>query len=101
MWVVLPPAFWPKAWHDQGLKQPVLRLRKALYGLQRSGFDWAKKANAVLSNLGWILVPDVVDAVYTFREGSSMCIMALYVDDILAAGPGPMLVKSLNAIRGV
>ena len=101
VWVVLPPAFWPKDWHDRGLKQPVLRLRKALYGLQRSGFDWAKKANAVLSNLGWVLVPDVVDAVYTLREGSSMCIMALYVDDILAAGPGPMLVKSLNAIRGV
>ena len=101
VWVVLPPAFWPQDWHDRGLKQPVLRLRKALYGLQRSGFDWAKKANAVLSTLGWVLVPDVVDAVYTLREGSSMCIMALYVDDILAAGPGPMLVKSLNAIRGV
>ena len=86
---------------DRGIKQPVLPLRKALYGLQRSGFDWAKKANKVLSNLGWQLVPDVVDAVYVLREGKSMCIMALYVDDILAAGPGPTLVKSLNAIRGV
>ena len=100
VWVVLPPAFWPEAWRKRGMKQPVLRLRKALYGLQRSGFDWAKKAHKVLSNLGWQIVPDVVDALYVLREGRSMCIMALYVDDILAAGPGPMLVKSLNAIRG-
>ena len=100
VWVVLPPACWPKAWHDRGLKQPVLRLRKALYGLQRSGFDWAKKAHKVFSNLGWQVVPDVVDAVYVLRQGKSLCIMASYVDDILAAGPGPMLVKALNAIRG-
>jgi len=101
VWVVLPPVLWPKAWHDRGMKQPVLRLRKALYGLQRSGFDWAKKAHKVLSSLGWQVVPDVVDAVYILREGKSTCILALYVDDILAAGPGKMLVSALNAIRGV
>ena len=101
-WVVLPPAFWRKAWHERGLKQPVLRLRKAIYGLhQRSGFDWAKKAHKVRSNLGWQVVPDVVDAVYILRQGKSLCIMALYVDDILAAGPGPVLVKVVYAIRGV
>ena len=101
VWVVLPPAFWPDAWHKRGFRQPVLRLRKALYGLQRSGFDWAMKAHKVLSGHGWKIIPNVVDAVYVLKEGTSICLMALYVDDILAAGPGDMLVKALNAIRGV
>jgi len=100
VWVVLPPTLWPKSWKDKGMRQPVLRLRKALYGLQRSGFDWAKKAHSVLSNLGWVIIPDVVDAVYVLRDGSRVCILALYVDDLLAAGPGAMLVTAMNAIRG-
>jgi len=101
VWVVLPPTLWPEAWRDKGFRQPVLRLRKALYGLQRSGFDWAKKAHSVLSNLGWAIIPDVVDAVYILRRDGQICILALYVDDILAAGPSTMLVNALNAIRGV
>jgi len=100
VWVVLPPSLWPQSWRNKGYKQPVLRLRKALYGLQRSGFDWAKRAHSVLSSLGWTVIPDVVDAVYIKRDGKQVCILALYVDDILASGPSDMLVSSLNAIRG-
>ena len=100
MWIVLPPSLWPEWWSEKGYKQPVLRLRKALYGLQRSGFDWAKKAHSVLTAAGWTVIPDVVDAVYIKRDGSKVCIMALYVDDILASGPSDMLTEALNAIRG-
>ena len=79
----------------------MLRWPKAFCGLQRSGFDWAKKAHSVLTAAGWTVIPDVVDAVYIKRDGAKVCIMALYVDDILASGPSDMLSEALDAIRGV
>ena len=97
VWLVLPPLCWPASWRGK-YKQPVLRLRKAMYGLQRSGFDWAKRAHSVLSKHGWVLVPDVIDCVYMLSSSEGICVLALYVDDILASGPESMLLESLAAI---
>ena len=99
--IVLPPTLWPESWRNRGLKRPVLRLRRALYGLQRSGFDWAEKAHDVLSAHGWQVIPDVVDSMYMLQKKGQTCILALYVDDTLASGPRELLRESLNAIRRV
>ena len=100
VWIVLPPSCWPPEWRNK-YRSPVLRLRRALYGLQRSGFDWAAKAKHVLTKHGWIEIVDVVDSVYMLSGPKGTCLLALYVDDILAAGPEDMLLASMNAIRGI
>ncbi len=100
VWLALPQHCWPKAWDGQ-YKNPVLRLRRALYGLQRSGFDWAKKARHVLTHHGWVEITDVIDSVFTLSGPTGMCILALYVDDVIMAGPPDMLTSTMNAIRGI
>ena len=97
--IVLPPTLWPESWRNRGLKRPVLRLRRALYGLQRSGFDWAEKGHDVLSAHGWQVIPDVV--MYMLQMKGQTCILALYVDDTLTSSPRESLRESLKAIRRV
>ena len=64
-------------------KDPCVKLARALYGLPRSGFDWfAKIDNVLTSKLGWSRMPGV-DSVYMKKQA----MLALYVDDILLAGP--------------
>ena len=95
----LGPTLWPESWRNRGLKRPVLRLRRALYGLQRSGFDWAEKGHDVLSAHGWQVIPDVV--MYMLQMKGQTCILALYVDDTLTSSPRESLRESLKAIRRV
>ena len=42
VYIVLPKCVWPQSW--SGMYAPALRLRKAIYGLKRSGFDWMDHA---------------------------------------------------------
>ena len=42
VYIVLPKRVWPQSW--SGMYAPALRLRKAIYGLKRSGFDWMDHA---------------------------------------------------------
>ena len=37
----LPRAIWPNNWHHKGLRDPMIKIIRALYGLRRSGLDWA------------------------------------------------------------
>ncbi len=46
--ISLPPAWWPLAWRAAGLKRPVCRLRKALYGHPQAGDLWAERLGAAL-----------------------------------------------------
>ena len=65
-----------------GARDPCVRLRKALYGLPRSGFDWYRAFNDMLTNqLGWSVV-NGYDSVYQKKDA----LMAVYVDDVILAG---------------
>ena len=47
-WVSLPTDAWPKEWHTQGWRRPVVLLKKALYGHPVSGTYWEKHCNSAL-----------------------------------------------------
>ena len=64
-----------------GVRNPCLRVRKAMYGLPREGFDWFAHCDALLVAQGWKRHSGV-DSVY--RKTDAM--LALYVDDVVLAG---------------
>ena len=71
----------PTSWNV--FKDPVIKIKRALYGLKRSGFDWNKKANEILSSLKWTEVRDYGGGFFIRAKS----VLILYVDDLLLAGP--------------
>ena len=64
------------------LKNPCVRLKKALCGLPRSGFDWFASFDSILTEqLGWARISGY-DSLYT--KGDAL--MAVYVGDLILAG---------------
>ena len=79
-------------------REPVYRLRKALYGLQRSAFDWISTLIDLLKSKGWVstqtdpaLMYRDVDGV---REFISIC-----VDDLMIAAPKHRMKTCWSEIR--
>ena len=64
----------------------VLRLHKALYGLKQAGHCWHKVANDALLEFG-LTRSENDTCLYFLRQGNDLCILALFVDDILIAAP--------------
>jgi hypothetical protein len=62
----------------------TLKLRKCLYGLKQSSFEWNKEAVTKLATLGF--VPLLSDpCLFVRRKNGSVFYLALYVDDMLLA----------------
>ena len=82
----LPPALWEALGVPcerlSGVRDPCVKLQKALYGLPRSGFDWYAAFHDMLTKqLGWSVVPGY-DSVYRKKDA----LLAVYVDDVIVAG---------------
>ena len=100
--VVLPRPFWPGSWTCDGqdcYKFPALRLRKAMYGLRRSGFDWMRHAEAILTAHGWVAIRDYVDSLFHKQSAHGPLLLCLYVDDLLAAGHEATLLADLHDMK--
>jgi hypothetical protein len=81
-WVRLPKQWWPASW--QGMHDPVVKLRLALYGHPESGALWDKHLGKVLSGLGWRRVESHPGFWIHTATGA---IMTVYVDDLMMAAP--------------
>ena len=80
-WVRLPKAWWPDAWHGK-FRDPVCRLRLALYGHPESGALWDKHLAGILTGLGWVR-QDIHPGLWIHRETGA--ILTVYVDDLMMA----------------
>ena len=79
----------------EGIKDPCVRLDKALYGHPRAGFDWFATLDDLLTcKLGWDRVPGF-DSVYTKNDA----MVAAYVDDLVLAGTGHARRREWAAIQ--
>jgi len=103
VYVVLPKSVWPSSWFGPGgeelIRHPTLRLRKAMYGLRRSGFDWMEHAERILTHHGWLAVRDYVDSLYYKPTAHGPLMLCIYVDDLLASGHESTLREALNELR--
>ena len=79
-------------------REPVYRLRKALYGLQRSAFDWISTLIDLLKSKGWISTQTDPALMYRDVDGVREFI-SIYVDDLMIAAPKHRMKTCWSEIR--
>ncbi|CAI7735898.1 unnamed protein product [Closterium sp. NIES-53] len=78
---------------DDGIGR-VLRLKKALYGLNQAPKQWYLKLRGVLEEIGF--TPSTADhSLFMLGEGEQRSFMVVYVDDILIFSPSSDLMKEV------
>ena len=80
-WVRLPKSWWPASWSH--MRDPVVLLKRALYGHPESGALWDRHLKAILSKLGW----QAVESHPGMFVHQTNAILVVYVDDLLMAAP--------------
>ena len=81
-WIFLPPHMWPKAWQGK-FKNPVVRLRLALYAQPLSGAYWEKHCHKQLLDVGFSPIPGW-ECLYVHKR--LQIVLSVYVDDFKMAG---------------
>ncbi|CAI7775131.1 unnamed protein product [Closterium sp. NIES-53] len=72
----------------------VLKLKKALYGLNQASRQWYLKLREVLEEIGF--TPSTADhSLFMLGKGEQRSFMVVYVDDILIFSPSSDLVKQV------
>ena len=93
-WICLPEHLRPPEW--AGIEQPVLLLRKALYGHPDSGTFWENHSQEALIKSG--LVP-VADWPSCYTHPRLNLVLVCYVDDFKLVGPKENLAEGWKLIR--
>ena len=94
-WIILPEDQWEPGWRGR-FRQPVVRLRLALYGHPLSGYYWEKHCKQCLGKVGFRPV-EGQECLFFHKELSLT--LLVYVDDFKLAGPKKNLEKGWAAIR--
>lgn len=76
----------PHVWHPASHENPVCRLRKALYGLVRSGFDWQEHASDKLRADGWAPCWRGEQSIFQRTFGKHRYLLVVYVDGFILGG---------------
>ncbi|MAJ61403.1 MAG: hypothetical protein CL936_14935 [Deltaproteobacteria bacterium] len=79
-------------------ENPVVELKKALYGHTQAGFLWEAEARRCLLKMGFVNFTDISSAWYChYNEAGKLdCMLLLYVDDFMIAG-NPHTVRDIVA----
>jgi hypothetical protein len=72
----------PEGFVKPGMENKVWLLKKAIYGLKQASKTWYDKCKSVLENLGFKNLP-TEPCIYVRGSNASLCVLAVYVDDIL------------------
>jgi hypothetical protein len=75
----------PLGFTAEGHEQKVLRLHKALYGLQQAPRAWNAKLNASLSDISFMRCT-TEHGLYTHVQNSSSLVIGVYADDLPIIG---------------
>lgn len=78
------------------MKDPCVRVFRALYGLSRSGFDWFQHFASKLRDLGFKQI-ESTSSLFS-RDG---VVVAIYVDDVIGSGPSDIVKKAMAGIATV
>lgn len=85
----------PPGFEIPGMESKVCLLRKSIYGLKQSPRQWYEEFDTFLRSIGWVR-SQYDPNLYFFREGDSIVIIMLYVDDLLITGNCP---KKICAVK--
>ena len=95
-WIFLPRDQWPDEW--KRYRNPVCRLRLALYGHPLSGAYWGAHCIKQLYSVGFIAIP-AWDGCFVHPE--LKCVLSVYVDDFKMAGEPASMTKAWALVRKV
>ena len=74
----------PEGFPSSDGEQLVYKLKKSIYGLKQASRQWYLKFHNIISSFGF--VENVIDqGIYLKVNGSKVCFLVLYMDDILLA----------------
>ena len=79
-----------------GKEEYVYRLFKALYGLKQAPRAWNEKMDQYLKQQGFIR-SHADSNLYYKSEGGRLCVLVLYVDDLIITGNDLLLVEQIKA----
>ena len=96
-WVELPPEAWPKHVNLKGLRRPVCRLVKALYGHPDAGTMWEQHCHNGVQKVGFRPVRDEWPSLYW--NSQLKLLLVVYVDDLKLAGPTRSLKQGWELLR--
>ena len=97
-WVRLPRNRWPKEW--QGMKDPIVPLKLALYGHPDSGGIWERHCEKELKKVGFeAVLTDIWKSV--FYHPKKKLLLVVYVDDFKLAGPKATIKEGWDSISSV
>ena len=91
-WVRLPRDQWPKHWHS--MKDPVCRLRLALYGHPDAGTCWEKHCEDRLKEVGF---KPITNWPGCFVHKELQAFLTVYVDDFKVASAEKHAEKNLES----
>eukprot|EP00253_Pinus_taeda_P016109 PITA_16109 len=74
----------------------VCRLKKSLYGLKQAPWAWYAKMDSFLLESGFSRCHSD-NTIYTEKEGKSLIILVLYVDDLILTGSDPNLITHVKS----
>ena len=83
-WVAIPYELWPKDGSWKGMKRPMCRLVKALYGHPESGAHWEAPLPDAVKALGGTAIWNFPSNFWFPKDRLSLTV---YGDDLLLSGP--------------
>ena len=85
----------PKGYEEPGKEHLLVKLNKGLYSLKQAGQEWYATLCDFLVNLGFRRT-HADHSVFIFKQGRSIIIIPIYVDDKLLAGNDDPLLDSIQ-----
>jgi Reverse transcriptase (RNA-dependent DNA polymerase) len=85
----------PLGFENEQLKDKMCRLKRSLYGLKQSQRAWFDRFFMTIKKLGYQQI-NVDHTMFIQRKGENICILIVYVDDIVLTGNDPIEMKRLK-----
>jgi Reverse transcriptase (RNA-dependent DNA polymerase) len=91
VYMEIPPNF-----ANEQLKGKVCRLKRSLYGLKQSSRAWFDRFSMTMKKLGY-QQSNIDHTIFIQWKGEKICILVVYVDDIVLMGNDPVEMKRFKA----
>jgi Reverse transcriptase (RNA-dependent DNA polymerase) len=91
VYMEIPPGF-----QNEQLKGNVCRLKRSLYGLKQSPRAWFDRFSMAMKKIGY-QQSNADHTMFIQRKGEKICILVVYVDDIVLTGNDSVEMKRLKA----